>query len=103
MEAEVMEHNGVQEHNIDIMIRAWQTFLSMYFAFNKVNYAHYGSYYTYIMVNVQQFYPGLKEFTSKRKTFWFKDKRAIDQRGEQTINQDAKASGKIIFIVRSLP
>ena len=27
---------------------------------------------------------------------------AIDQRGEQTINRDAKTSGKIIFIVRSL-
>ena len=45
MEAQVMAHNGVQENNIDMMVKAWQTFLPMYFAFNKVNYTRYGSYY----------------------------------------------------------
>ena len=64
MEAQVMAHNGVQENNTDMMIKAWQTFLPMYFAFNKVNYARYGSYY-YILVNMEQLYPGLKKLISK--------------------------------------
>ena len=89
------------------MIKAWQTFLPMYFAFNKVNYAHYGSYYTYILVNMKQFYPGLKELISKEGPLVqgqeeYPLQTAIDQRGEQTINQDTKTSGKIIFMVRSL-
>ena len=67
-------------------------FLPMYFAFNKVNYAYYGSYEELIsmedlLVQGQEKYPL---------------RTAIDQRGEQTINRDAKTSGKIIFIVRSL-
>ena len=105
MEAQVMAYNGVQGNNIDMMIKAWQTFLPMYFAFN--NYARYGSYYTYILVNMEQFYPGLKELIPKEDLSVQGQKKyplqtAIDQRGEQTVNRDAKTSGKTIFIARSL-
>ena len=108
LEAQVMAHNGVQENNIDMMIKTWHTFLPMYFAFNKFNYARYGSYYTCtILVNMEQFYPGLKELISKQGLSVqgqekYPLRTAIDQRGEQTINSDAKTSGKIIFIGRSL-
>lgn len=103
MEAQVMAHNGVQENNIDMIIKAWQTFLPMYFAFNKVNYARYGSYYTFILMNMEQFYPGLKDLISKEGLSVqgqekYPLRTAIDQRGEQTINRDAKTSGKINFI-----
>ena len=102
-----MPHNGFQENNIDMMIKAWLTVLPMYLAFNKVNYASHGSYYTYILVNMEQFYPGLKELISKEGLSVqgqekYPLRTAIDQTGEQTINRDAKTSGKIIFIVRSL-
>ena len=91
MEAQVMAHNGVQENNIDMMIKAWQKFLLVYFAFNKVNYARYGSYYTYILVNMEQVYPGVKEIISKEGLSVQGQEKyplgtAIDQRGEQTIN-----------------
>ena len=37
----------------------------MYFAVDKVNYARYGSYYTYILVSMEKFFLGLKELISK--------------------------------------
>ena len=107
MEAQVMAHNRVQENSNDMMVKAWQTFLSMFFAFNEVNYARYESYYTYILVNKEQFYPGLKEMISKEDILIqgqekYALRTEIDQRGEQSINRVAKTSGKIISIVRSL-
>ena len=107
MKAQVMVHNGVQEISNDMMVKAWQTFLSMFFAFNEVNYARYDSYYTYILVNMEQFYPDLKEMISKEDILIqgqekYALRTEIDQRGEQSINRVAKTSGKIISIVRSL-
>ena len=89
------------------MIKARQTLLPIYFPFKKVNYARYGSYYTYIFVNMEQFYPGLKELISRKRLSVKGQEKyplstAIDQRGERTINRDAKTNVKIIFIVRSL-
>ena len=107
MEAQVMAHNRVQENSNDMIVKAWQTFLSMFFAFNEVNYARYDSYYTYILVNMEQFYPGLKEMISKEDILIQRQEKyalqtKIDQSGEQAINRIAKNSGKIISIVRSL-
>ena len=107
MKAQVMVHNGVQENRNDMMVKAWQTFLSMFFAFNEVNYARYDSYYTYILVNMEQFYPDLKEMISKEDILIqgqekYALRTEIDQRGEQSIIRVAKTSGKIISIVRSL-
>lgn len=102
-----MAHNRVQENSNDMIVKAWQTFLSMFFAFNEVNYARYDSYYTYILVNMEQFYPGLKEMISKEDILIQRQEKyalqtKIDQSGEQAINRIAKNSGKIISIVRSL-
>lgn len=102
-----MAHNRVQENSNDMIVKAWQTFLSMFFAFNEVNYARYDSYYTYILVNMEQFYPGLKEMISKEDILIQRqEKYALQTRndhcGEQAINRIAKNSGKIISIVRSL-
>lgn len=79
----------------------------MYFAFNKVNYARYGSYYTYILVNMEQFYPGLKELISKEGLSVqgqenYPLQTAFDHRGVKAINRDAKTRDKIIFVLRSL-
>ena len=107
MEAQVMAHNRIKENSNDMMVKAWQTFLSMFFAFSEVNYARYDSYYTYILVNMEQFYPGLKEMISKEDILIQRQEKyalqtEIDQRGEQTINRIAKTSGNIISIVRFL-
>ena len=54
-------------------------------------------------MNMEQFYPGLKDLISKEGLSVqgqekYPLRTAIDQRGEQTINRDAKTSGKINFI-----
>ena len=91
IEAQVTAHNRVQENNIDMIMQAWKTFLPLHFAFNNINYTHYGLYYTYILVNIEQFYPSLKELISKEGLSVqgqekYPLRTAIDQRGEKTIN-----------------
>ena len=70
---------------------SWKTFLPLHFAFNNINYTHYGLYYTYILVNIEQFYPSLKELISKEGLSVqgqekYPLRTATDQRGEKTIN-----------------
>jgi hypothetical protein len=99
MQAQCMAHVGVQENNVDMIINAWLKLLPMYFALNKINYARYGSYYVYTLINMEHLYPGLRDLIDKEGlSVQAQDlcplRTSIDQRGEQTINRDAKTSGK---------
>ena len=38
-------HTAVQTNDFDMRSDAWDRMLSMYFAFNKTNYARYGTWY----------------------------------------------------------
>ena len=81
-----------------MLISTWQTFIPMYFAMNKVNYARYGCYYIHTLVNMEHIYPGLRELLRKngmsvQAQDHYPHRTSIDQRGEQTINRDAKTSG----------
>ena len=63
----------------------------------------YGSYYIHTMVNIESVYPGLKELLkdmgiSVQAQSTYALRTAIDQRGEQTINKDAKTAGKYTFV-----
>ena len=74
--------------------------LSFYFVFNKTNYARYGSYYLETLKTIENSYPGMKEFMKRTGSSVhgqdeYPLRTSIDQRGEQTINRDAKATGGI--------
>ena len=74
--------------------------MPFYFALNKTNYSRYGSHYVNLLENIEQIYPGLKELLrykglSVQAQDRYKLRTAIDQRGEQSINRDAKTTGGI--------
>ena len=91
-------HTAVQENDFDARLAAWDYFIPLYFAFNKTNYARYGSFYVETLKSIEDKYPGLKEMLKKaglsvqRQDIYH---IAIDQRGERTINHNAKTSGEI--------
>ena len=64
-----------------------------------VNYARYGSYYVHTLKNMETLHPGLKDMLEKTGSVQGQNcypmRTALDQRGEQTINRDAKTSGDI--------
>lgn len=103
MQAQCMAHVGVQENNVDMIINAWLKLLPMHFALNKINYARYGSYYVYTLTNMEHLYPGLRDLIDKgglsvQAQDSYPLRTSIDRRGEQTINRDAKTSGKLFNI-----
>ena len=64
MKHEHMAHAAMQTNDFDLRVESWEKFLPFYFAFNKVNYARYGSYY-YTLKNMETLYPGLKDMLEK--------------------------------------
>ncbi len=58
----------------------------------------YGSYYLHSLKNIDQNHPGMRGILEKhglsvQAQEHYPLRTAIDQRGEQTINKDAKTSG----------
>jgi len=51
MRAQVLVHNAIQENDFDRLLYGWRTFLPMYFAMNKVNYARY----VYLLFKIRNF------------------------------------------------
>ena len=100
MQTQHLIHLAVQDNDFEMRIQCWKFFLPLYFALQKMNYARYGSYYVKVMENIEKMYPGLKDLLmqngmSVQAQESFPIRVAIDQRGEQTINRDAKTSGGI--------
>ena len=95
MKYQHMAHTAVQTNNFDMRTLSWEKFLPFYFALNMVNYARYGSYYVEVLKNMEENYPGLRNMLkntglSVQAQNRYPLRTAIDQRGEQTINRDAK-------------
>ena len=70
------------------------------FALNKTYYSSLGAYYIRILKAIELLYPGCKDLLSKtglsiQAQDLYPHHIVIDQRGEQTINWDAKISGKL--------
>ena len=91
-------HTAVQENDFNLRFHAWEYFIPFYFAFNKTNYGRYGSFYLETMRVMETKYPGLKEMLKDAGLSVQGQERyplriSIDQRGEQTINRDAKTTG----------
>ncbi len=93
-------HLAVQDSDFEMRLHCWKVYLPLYFALQKINYARYGSYYIKVMENIEKMYPGLKDLLkqngmSVQAQESFPVRVAVDQRGEQTINRDAKTPGGI--------
>ena len=74
--------------------------LPLYFATNQVNYARYGSYYGEMLKILDQCHPGLRKLLLKKGLTAqaqekYPCKTAIAQRGEQSVNRDAKTTVKL--------
>ena len=76
--------------------------LPLMFSLNKQNYSRYGSGYVNTLENLDDTDPGCRELIqdkglSVQGQEKYLCRTAIDQRGEQTINRDAKTSGGIKY------
>ena len=94
-----MIHLAAQENNLrkNLRLAAWS---SLYFVTNQFNYARYGSYYIEVLANIETLYPGLKQLLQKtglsvQVQEMYPSRVAFHQRGEQTVNRDAKTAGKV--------
>eukprot|EP00794_Sanderia_malayensis_P014842 gene14842-biopygen11931 len=100
MEMQQLAHQAVQENNLDLRVFCWKFFLPFYFALDKQNYARYGSHYVAVLERIENLYPGLKDLLkdkgiSVQAQEVYPHRVAVDQRGEQTLNREAKTTGGI--------
>ena len=95
-------HFAVQTNNFDLRLKGQTDVLPFFFALNKQNYARYGSTYVYAMQNLEKTHPGCKQLIKEKGLSvqgqdQYDLRIPIDQRGEQTVNKDAKTSGGIKY------
>eukprot|EP00112_Aurelia_sp_Birch-Aquarium-sp1_P005855 Seg1662.2 transcript_id=Seg1662.2/GoldUCD/mRNA.D3Y31 product="hypothetical protein" protein_id=Seg1662.2/GoldUCD/D3Y31 len=95
-------HSAVQSNNFSLRLHGLKAALPFLFVLNKQNYARYGAIYVNTLENLERTHPGCKELLSEKglsvqEQDRYKCRIAIDQRGEQTINKDAKVSGGIKY------
>ena len=93
-------HTAVQENDFQARVFVWEYFIPFFFAFNKMNYSRYGSFYLQTLKSIDSLYPGMKELLeytglSVQGQDKYPLRISVDQRGEQTINRDAKTTGGI--------
>ena len=86
---------AIQEGDFNARLAAWRWFLPYYFSFSMQNYARYASFYVEFLSNIDQLHPGLRsEFlVGIQAQDRYPHMTAIDQRGEQTFNREAKVAG----------
>ena len=99
MQLQHQGHIAVQDNDFSIRLTIKHLF-PYYFYFNLQNYDRYVSYYVETLQNIENIYPELKSILmstglSVQAQDRYPLKTSIDQRGEQTINHDAKTSGGI--------
>ena len=91
-------HTSIQENDFKKRVLGWKYFLPFYFALIYSSYARYGSYYVRALESIEQMYPGVNDMLkcqglSAQAQEKYSLRASIDQRGQQTINRDAKTSG----------
>lgn len=102
-----MYHTSVQENDFDLRTASIEFWVPFYMYYNMQNYARYGLFYLQVLKNIEKLYPGLKDLlVSKGLSVQSQDRyplrTAIDMRGEQTINRDAKTSGGVAQFASSI-
>ena len=90
-------HIAVQESNYELRLKCWKEILPYFFCLNRTNNSRYGSYYVSQLLKIDKLFPGCKELLkyygiSVQEQDRYPLQRAVDQRGEQTLNRDAKTS-----------
>ena len=95
-------HMAVQENDFFLRLHGLKYLLPFCFALNKQNYARYGSFYVHFLENLDNTHPGCRELIqeiglSVQAQDRYPARTPIDQRGEQTINRDARTAGGIKF------
>ena len=85
---------------VGLRLMSWKYFLPFYFALNKQNYARHGAFYVKVLERIATVYPGLKEIIEEKglsvqRQEYYSLCTATNQRGEQTLNRDAKIAGGI--------
>ena len=98
LEVQQFAHHAVQENNLELHTGFWKIFFPFYFPMDKTKYARYGSYYVAFIVGMELLYLGLKDLLGKKRMSVKPHeivplRIAIDQRVEQTLSRDAKATG----------
>ena len=91
-------HYSVQTNYYDLRLDCLKKVSPFYFALNKQNCARYGSIYLNTLTSLDITHPGCKELLthqglSVQGQSRYPTRIPIDQRGEETINRDAKTSG----------
>ena len=95
-----MIHNAVQINDFDLRMIAWKKMPPFFFAMNKTNCSRYGSYYLRMLGSIELQYSICKKLLlsaglSVQAQDQYPNRTAIDHRGEQSINRDAKTAGGI--------
>ena len=95
-------HSAIQTNDFSLRLCGLKGMMPFTFALDKQNYARYGSYYVHSLENLDITHPGCRELLEDKGISVQAQERypcrtAIDQRGEQTINRDAKTSGGIKY------
>ena len=99
---------AVQTNKFNMRLDAWDKMPPMYFAFNKTNYARYGTWFVQTMKEIDDRYPGVKPLLqsndlSVQAQTAYPIRISIDQRGEHSINRDAKTPGNFGFLFITKP
>ena len=97
-------HIALRSNNFDLRLFVWKHMIPFIFVLNKISYARYGSFHTESVGNIEKFYPSLKPLLetkglSVQGQDYYAIRTSVDQRGEQTVNQDTKTSGGIKSIM----
>ena len=88
-------HTAVQEGKLDERMCTWEFFLPFYFSTNKHNHARHGTWYIHQIRNRDPLHSGDEVTFSVQLQARHKIQTAVDQRGEQSLNKDAKTVGSI--------
>ena len=99
-----MLHLSIITNNFDLRLCAIKKILPYCFALNKQTYSRYGSIYVATLEKMDSIYPGCKETLeqngiSVQVPDRYLHRVHIYQRGEQTVNRDAKTSEGIKFFI----
>ena len=98
--ANIAVQSNYFDFGILTLIFAWKYMIPFFLVLNKISHARYGSFYAESIGNIEKFYLNLKPLLetkgfSVQGQDCYAIRTSIDQRGEQTTNQDAKTSGEI--------
>ena len=95
MEKQHHFHTAAQEGTFGGRMCAWEFFLPFFFSTNKYNHARHGSWYKHQIRKRDSLHSGDEIIFSVQSQARYNPQTAVEQRGEQSLNKDAKIVGSI--------